>query len=89
MGWQTRPVDFTSAYDQGFARVAACTITTSIADPRANAASVLTEARACAEDGVALAVFPELTLTGYAIDDLLLQETASSTVSCSSRSSMA
>lgn len=68
-------MDFTSAYDQGFARVAACTITTSIADPRTNAASVLTEARACAEDGVAVAVFPELTLTGYAIDDLLLQET--------------
>jgi NAD+ synthase (glutamine-hydrolysing) len=67
-------VDFTSAYDQGFARVAACTITTAIADPRANAASVLAEARACAEEGVAVAVFPELTLTGYAIDDLLLQE---------------
>jgi len=67
-------VDFDSAYDQGFARVAACTITTSIADPHANAAAVLVEARACVADGVAVAVFPELTLTGYAIDDLLLQE---------------
>ena len=27
------------------------------------------------EDGVAVAVFPELCLTGYAIDDLLLQDT--------------
>jgi NAD+ synthase (glutamine-hydrolysing) len=67
-------VDFLSAYDQGYARVAACTIETTIADPRANAAAVLTEVRACAQDGVAVAVFPELTLTGYAIDDLLLQE---------------
>ena len=67
-------MDFDSAYDQGFARVAACTITTSIADPHANAAAVLVEARACVADGVAVAVFPELTLTGYAIDDLLLQE---------------
>jgi NAD+ synthase (glutamine-hydrolysing) len=68
-------VDFHSAYDQGYARVAACTVTTSIADPRANAQAVLTEARACAEEGVAVAVFPELTLSGYAIDDLFLQET--------------
>ncbi len=68
-------MDFTSAYDQGYARVAACTITTAIADPRANAEAVLAEARGCAEQGVAVAVFPELTLTGYAIDDLLLQET--------------
>ena len=67
-------MDFHSAYDQGFARVAACTVTTSIADPRANAQSVLAEARACAEEGVAVAVFPELTLSGYAIEDLLLQE---------------
>ncbi|RYU09504.1 NAD(+) synthase [Nocardioides iriomotensis] len=67
-------MDFTSAYDQGFARVAACTITTAIADPRANAASVLAELRECADEGVAVAVFPELTLSGYAIDDLLLQE---------------
>ena len=72
---QTRDVDFHSAYDQGFARVAACTITTAIADPKANAESVLTEVRACAEDGVAVAVFPELSLSGYAIEDLLLQET--------------
>ena len=67
-------MDFDSAYDQGFVRVAACTITTAIADPQANAAAVLEEARACFDEGVAVAVFPELTLTGYAVDDLLLQE---------------
>jgi NAD+ synthase (glutamine-hydrolysing) len=72
---QTRTVDFNSAYAQGFARVAACTVPVSIADPAANAGAVLAEARACHEDGVAVAIFPELGLTGYAIDDLFLQET--------------
>src|SRR4051794_25008849 len=72
--WQTRPVDFTSAYAHGFARVAACATPTAIADPAANLASVLSEARACHVDGVAVAVFPELTLSGYALDDLFLQD---------------
>ncbi len=68
-------MDFYSAYDQGFARVAACTVPVAIADPAANAATVLEQARACHDDGAALALFPELSLCGYAIDDLLLQDT--------------
>ena len=68
-------MDFYSAYAHGFARVAACTVPVSVADPAANAAAVLAEARACHEDGVAVAVFPELALSGYAIDDLFLQDT--------------
>ena len=68
-------VDFDSAYAQGFARVAACTLHTVIADPHANAEAVLEQARGCHDDGIAVAIFPELCLTGYAIDDLLLQET--------------
>jgi NAD+ synthase (glutamine-hydrolysing) len=67
-------MDFTNLYEHGFARVAACTGRTAIADPPANAEAVLRQARACAEDGVAVAVFPELTLTGYSIEDLLLQD---------------
>ncbi len=63
-----------SLYAHGFARVAACTIISRLADPRANAASVLRAAQACDEDGAALAVFPELALSGYAIEDLLLQD---------------
>jgi NAD+ synthase (glutamine-hydrolysing) len=35
---------------------------------------VLAIARECHDEGVALAVFPELGLSGYAIDDLLLQD---------------
>ncbi|KOV60304.1 NAD(+) synthase [Streptomyces sp. MMG1121] len=67
-------MSFWSIYQHGFARVAACTGHTVIADPPANAASVLRHARRCAEEGVAVAVFPELCLTGYAIEDLLLQD---------------
>ena len=58
--WQTRPVDFDSAYAQGFARVAACTLPTVIADPHANAEAVLEQARGCDEEGVAVAMSPEL-----------------------------
>ena len=67
-------MDFFCAYRHGFARVAACTHRTVLADPAANAASVLRIARACHEDGVAVAVFPELTLSGYSIEDILLQD---------------
>jgi NAD+ synthase (glutamine-hydrolysing) len=67
-------MDFYSAYRQGFVRVAACTHHTTIADPAANAQSVLRLARACHDDAVALAVFPELTLSGYSIEDILLQD---------------
>jgi NAD+ synthase (glutamine-hydrolysing) len=68
-------VDFYSAYAHGFARVAACTLPVALADPEANAKAVLAQARECHENAVAVAVFPELCLTGYAIDDLFLQET--------------
>ncbi|WP_369133322.1 NAD(+) synthase [Modestobacter sp. I12A-02662] len=71
---------FRSLYRHGFARVAAVTIPISIADPHTNAASVLAQARECADDGVAVAVFPELCLTGYSIEDLLLQDTLLDTV---------
>jgi NAD+ synthase (glutamine-hydrolysing) len=67
-------MDFYNAYSQGFARVAACTHHAAIGDPAANAASVLGLARQCHDDGVALAVFPELTLSGYSIEDILLQD---------------
>ena len=67
-------MDFYNSYSQGFVRVAACTHHTTIGDPAANAASVLGLARECHDDGVALAVFPELTLSGYSIEDILLQD---------------
>ena len=67
-------MDFYSVYRQGFVRVAACTHHTFLADPASNAESVLGLARACHDENVALAVFPELTLSGYSIEDILLQD---------------
>ena len=67
-------MDFYSAYDQGFARVAAITLPVVITDPLANADLVVEQARASAEAHVAVAVFPELCLTGYSVDDLFLQD---------------
>jgi NAD+ synthase (glutamine-hydrolysing) len=67
-------MNFHSVYHQGFLRVAACTLQTAVADPAANAASVVASARECHEDGVGLAVFPELALSGYSIEDLLMQD---------------
>ncbi|WP_433609005.1 NAD(+) synthase [Dactylosporangium sp. CA-139114] len=67
-------MNFRSIYAHGFARVAACTGQTAIADPPANAAAILRQARECSDEGVALAVFPELGLSGYSIEDLLLQD---------------
>jgi NAD+ synthase (glutamine-hydrolysing) len=73
-------VEFWSAYAQGFARVAACTIPVALADPATNAQTVLAQARECHDEGVAVAVFPELCLSGYSIEDLLLQDTLISAV---------
>ena len=67
-------MDFRSIYQHGFARVAACTGRVAIADPPVNAEMVLRSARECSDEGVAVALFPELTLTGYSIEDLVLQD---------------
>ena len=68
-------MDFRSPYQHGFLRVAAATLRTVIGDPAANAASVLATARECHDQGVGLVVYPELTLSGYSIEDVLLQDT--------------
>jgi NAD+ synthase (glutamine-hydrolysing) len=68
-------VDFYSAYAQGFARVAACTMPVSLADPAANARTIVELVGECHADGVAVAVFPELCLSGYSAEDLFLQDT--------------
>ncbi|HYN30729.1 MAG TPA: NAD(+) synthase [Dermatophilaceae bacterium] len=67
-------MDFRNAYAHGFARVAACTMPSAVADPATNAETVLAIARECSEEGVAVAVFPELCLSGYAVEDLHLQD---------------
>ena len=67
-------MDFHSIYQHGFVRVAACTGGVAIADPPVNAELVLRSARECAEEGVVVALFPEMTLTGYSLEDLVLQD---------------
>jgi len=69
-----RTPDFRNIYRHGFARVAACTVPVALADPATNAARIVEQVRALDRDGVAVALFPELSLSGYAIDDLLLQD---------------
>jgi NAD+ synthase (glutamine-hydrolysing) len=65
---------FHSLYTHGFARVAACTHRTALADPARNAEAVLAMAADLDAQGTALAIFPELALSGYSIEDLLLQD---------------
>ncbi len=67
-------MDFRSAYAHGFARIAACTLPTALADPATNAERILAVAAQCHEDSVAVAVFPELGVSGYSIEDLFLQD---------------
>ena len=68
-------MNFRSLYRHGFARVAACTTRTALADPPTNAQSILRMATDCDRQSVAVAVFPELGVSGYAISDLLQQTT--------------
>lgn len=65
---------FASLYDHGFARIAACTLPVVLADPATNAERIAEQVRACHDEGAAVAVFPELSLSGYSLDDLLLQD---------------
>ena len=65
---------FRSLYQHGFARVASCTLRVALADPAANALSVLRVAAHCDQQAVAVAVFPELGVSGYTIGDLLQQD---------------
>src|SRR4051795_5114417 len=67
-------MDFRSIYQHGFARVAACTGRVAIADAPVNAELVLRSIRECSDEGVVVAVFPEMTLTGYSLEDLVLQD---------------
>ena len=57
----------------GFVRVAAATPVVHVADPAANAEEHARLIRQAGEAGVDLLVFPELSLSAYAIDDLHMQ----------------
>ena len=71
-----RPVTetFFAFHRHGFVRAAACTPAVLPGDPGFNAAATLALARQGHARGVDLMLFPELGLSAYAIDDLLLQD---------------
>jgi NAD+ synthase (glutamine-hydrolysing) len=75
MGRKEPTLPFHSLYRHGFARLAACVPVSAVADPAANADAIIALARDCDTQGVAVAVFPELCVSGYAIEDLLQQDT--------------
>lgn len=64
---------FFDMHEHGFVRVATATPRCRPADVAFNTAGVLAEAKKAHAANVDLVVFPELTLSSYAIDDLLLQ----------------
>lgn len=70
----TRIEPFHAPRNQGFVRVAAATPVVHTADPAANLLEHVALIEQAGAQGVDLIVFPELSLTGYAIDDLLMQD---------------
>lgn len=66
--------NFQSLYAHGFVRAAAVAPRVFPGDPAANAEEILKFAREADQAGAALLLTPELSLSGYAIDDLLQQD---------------
>lgn len=69
-----KPKTTQSLYAHGFVRIAAATPRVRLADPSANAQALIAAARKADAEGAALVLFPELSLTGYALDDLFFQQ---------------
>ena len=65
---------FFSPYRHQFVRVGACVPRVAIAEPAKNGDQALALIRDGDAAGLALMVFPELSLSAYAIDDLLFQD---------------
>ena len=58
----------------GFIKIAAITPRVEIADAAANARTIAERAKAAEKEGARIIVFPELSLCGYTLGDLFLQE---------------
>jgi NAD+ synthase (glutamine-hydrolysing) len=65
---------FFSLYSHGFVRVAVCIPRVRVGDPAFNAERTIALARRASDASAAVAVFPELGISAYAIDDLLQQD---------------
>lgn len=57
----------------GFIKVAACTPEIQVADVDFNVDKIISQLEKCMEEGVKVAVFPELCITGYTCQDLFFQ----------------
>ena len=57
----------------GFIKVAACTPEIQVADVDFNVDKIISQIEKCREEGVKVAVFPELCITGYTCQDLFFQ----------------
>lgn len=57
----------------GFIKVAACTPEIQVADVDFNVDKIISQLEKCREEGVKIAVFPELCITGYTCQDLFFQ----------------
>ena len=65
---------FASIHSHGMVRLAAATPRGTVGDVAANAAQILALSTQAGAEGADLVLFPELSLSSYAIDDLHLQE---------------
>lgn len=65
---------FSSPYAHGFARVAAITIPSHPGQPDRNVPEIAAAARQAARQGACVAVFPEMSISGYTLDDLVFSE---------------
>jgi len=67
--------NFFSPASHGFVRIACVTPKVHIADPQANLAEHISLSKRADDGGADVVLFPELSLTGYTLDDLFLQQT--------------
>lgn len=68
------PTDFHSIYSHGFVRGAVCLPHVRVGDPEFNTKRTLALAQRASDNHAALALFPELGISGYSNEDLFHQE---------------
>lgn len=71
-GWKSR--SFFDLYAHNCVRLSLVVPRVNLGDPAANAANIERLYREACAEGTALCVFPELSVSGYALDDLLQQD---------------
>jgi len=75
IGWRSlADPPFNSIYTQGFLRAATCVPVVEVAETARNLEGTRNLAAEASSHDAALAIFPELGLTGYANDDLFFQD---------------